>query len=116
VKRQTVVDQIEITRDGTIGVRCAKEIIDDDGTVLTSQWHRTVLPPGTDIDAQMALVNQHLTGGLKEAAVSASDIARIKTVAPVAWTDEVKTNYAAKVKRVEAAAAAKSADHGSAPG
>lgn len=99
MKKQTVVDQIEITRNGTIQLRIAKELVDDDGTILTSSWHRTSLPPGHDIDAQMAAVNAHLTQGLGFPSVSASDIDRVKTLAAPAWTDDVVQAYLDEVAK-----------------
>lgn len=96
--KQTVIDQIEITRDGSVQIRMAKEVIDDDGSVLSQEWHRTSLPPGGDIDLQMATVNEHLTTGLNCAPVEASDIARVKSYLPIAWTPEVLTRHAAKVE------------------
>lgn len=87
--KQTVVDQIEITRSGIIQIRMAKEVVDDDGTTLSSQWHRTALSPGCDIRAQMDAVSQHLTEGLGFPAVNTNDLERIKTLASAAWTDEV---------------------------
>lgn len=101
--KQTVLDQIEISRDGTINLRFAKEVVDDDGTVISSEWHRTVCPPGTDVDAQIAAVNQHLVVGLKCMPVDAADIARVKALTPTVWTKAVKDAHAAKL----AAAAAK---------
>lgn len=93
--KQTVVDQIEITRDGTLQLRLAKEVVDDDGSILSREWHRTLLPPGHDIDKQMALVNDHLAQ-MNCAAVDTAEIARVKAIAPVVWTDEVRGAYAAR--------------------
>jgi hypothetical protein len=93
--KQTVIDQIEIVRDGTIQVRLAKEIVDDDGTVISAVWHRTILPPGLDVDEQMRQVNEHLIQ-MGWAGVATGDIDRIKQVAPVVWTEAVKLAYASK--------------------
>jgi hypothetical protein len=38
MQKQTIVDQIEIARDGTIGIRMAKEVIDDDGTARVAPY------------------------------------------------------------------------------
>lgn len=91
--KQTVVDQIEIVRNGQIQIRMAKEVVDDDGSVLSREWHRSAVAPGEDIDAQMAAVNEHLTSGLNYPAVSANDIARIHAVADVTWTQDVIAAY-----------------------
>lgn len=98
MRKQTVVDQIEITRNGTIQLRLAKEVIDDDGSVLSRAWHRTMLPPGTDIDAQMALVNENLINDIKAAAVEQTELSRVKVIAPVIWTKPVTDAYAAKMR------------------
>lgn len=100
--KQTVIDQIEIQRDGTIQLRFAKEIVDDDGTVLSKDWHRTALPPGQNIDAQMQVVNDHLVS-MKCAAVDTAEIGRVKALEPVVWTKAVKDAYAAKQAELEAA-------------
>lgn len=95
ISKRTVLDRMEIDRNGVIGVRLAKEVIDDDGTVLASDFHRTMLPPGLDIDTQMAVVNQHLQQ-MNCAPVEADELQRIKAVAPIVWTDDVKAAYAAR--------------------
>lgn len=102
--KQTVIDRIEISRDGTINIRMAKEVIDDDGTVISSGWHRTVLPPGLNIDAQFAAVNENLVRGLKCSPVAASDIERLKAVVPVVHTKAVKDAYVARMAMEEAKA------------
>jgi hypothetical protein len=99
MEKRTVIDQVEITRDGTINLRMAKEVVDDDGTVLQSGLHRTSFPPGHDIDAQMAAVNAGLVRDLKMPAVAADDflLLRLKETAPLVWTDAVKQGYADKI-------------------
>lgn len=93
--KQTLIDQIEVTRDGTLGVRIAKEVIDDDGvTVLQRGWHRTTLPPGIDIDKQMEAVNLNLTNDLRFPPVPDDGIKRIKDVAKLTWTAKVIKAYA----------------------
>jgi hypothetical protein len=95
MQKQTVVDQIEVTRDGTVQVRMAKEIVDGEN-VLSREWHRTALPPGSDIDLQFAAVNEHLTGGdLNWAAVSDADISKVRDVTEAVWTAEVVAAYQA---------------------
>lgn len=76
--RKTVLDRVEITRNGSAQVRFAKEIWD--GTELVaSAWHRTVIDLGDDADTQLAAVSAHLTQmGYPE--VSAADIGSIKTL------------------------------------
>ena len=46
-----VTDKIEVLENGTIQVRCATRI-DEDGTTLSSSFHRHVLHPGQDLTDQ----------------------------------------------------------------
>lgn len=88
MKKQSVIDQIEILRDGNIQVRMALEILDDDGTVLSKAYHRTAMPPGHDINAQMNAVNAHL-GQMRHAPVTTGEISRLHAVAGAIWTPGV---------------------------
>jgi archaellum component FlaF (FlaF/FlaG flagellin family) len=51
ITKQTVVDQITVTEDGTILYREATRIIEN-GTVLSQTYHRTSLVPGQDLTGQ----------------------------------------------------------------
>jgi len=51
LNKTEVVDKIEVLENGTIQVRCATRI-DEDGTVLSSSFHRHVLAPGQDLTDQ----------------------------------------------------------------
>ena len=76
IVKQTVVDQIEITRNGTMQIRIGLELVED-GAVLSNKWHRTMVDPGGDVTAQIAAVNAYLLA-MGEQEVSAADIAKIK--------------------------------------
>ena len=94
LEKRTSVNQIEITESGTIQVRIAKRVVDGD-QVFSSEWHRTVFDPITDIDAQMAAVNAHLAQmGWPE--VPAADTQKIKDHAVVAHTPEVVKAFIAQ--------------------
>lgn len=80
MEKRTVIDTIEVRNDGTVQVRFAKQITDDDGTILSNQWHRAAMMPGDDIDAQMSTINADLTSRFGFPAVSAADINRLKAV------------------------------------
>ena len=95
ITRKTVVDQIEITRTGHIQFRLGKLLVED-GKELSSQWHRSVVEPGGDVEAQMAVVNAHLVQ-MGEAEVDAAGIAKIKAQAQAAWTPEVLGASSAEV-------------------
>lgn len=58
--RRTIVDQIEILRDGTVQVRLAKQVVDGDD-VLRSEYHRIAVEPGSDLESCLLAVNAHLT-------------------------------------------------------
>lgn len=60
IERKSLVDMIEIARDGSVGVRIALMLVED-GKTLNSQWHRTVIGPGDSPKIQLADINAHLT-------------------------------------------------------
>lgn len=95
MEKRSFVDQIEITRDGTIQIRIAKEIVDDDGTTISQTWHRTAVPPGGDIDQQMQAVNAHLQS-MKQEPVKTDCTDRVKAAANAMWTGKVVSEFAAK--------------------
>lgn len=93
--KRTILDQIEVTRDGTIQLRLAKEVVDDDGAVLSSRWVRTALPPGHDVQTQIAALNSHLSAeGWED--VSGGDVTKVEQVATVTWTEEVLAAYSSR--------------------
>ena len=47
LEKLTVVDRIEVTENGTVQVRTATRILED-GKVISSSFHRHVVPPGQD--------------------------------------------------------------------
>jgi len=55
ITKETVVDQITVTENGTVLYREATRIIED-GSVLTQTYHRTSLTPGQDLTGQPANV------------------------------------------------------------
>lgn len=59
-EKKTVIERIKILASGSIQLRFAKMIVDGDKIVGAPQWHRCALDPGTDIDAMMAAINNHL--------------------------------------------------------
>ncbi len=69
--KQTVTDKIEVLENGTIQVRCATRI-DEDGTTLSSSFHRHTLSPGQDLTDQDP---------------------KVVVIANATWTPEVVTAY-----------------------
>lgn len=84
IEKKTVIDQIEIARDGAIQIRFAVLLMED-GNEIDYKWHRTSVPPGGDIDAQIAAVNSHLST-MGKATVDSGRIAELKAVAAVVHT------------------------------
>lgn len=99
IEKKTVVDQIEIARDGTVQIRFGLLLIED-GNEIDCKWHRTALPPGTDVDAQIAAVNAHL-GSMGKQSVETGRIALLKDVVALVHTPEAVSAYR---ERVEATA------------
>jgi len=80
--KQTVVDQITVTENGTILYREATRIMED-GVQLSQTYHRTSLTPGQDLSGQPA---------------------NVQAIAAAAWTPEVILAY--ETAQAEAAARA----------
>jgi DNA-binding transcriptional LysR family regulator len=80
INKETVVDQVTVTENGTILYREATRIIED-GVQLTQTYHRTSLTPGQDLTGQPA---------------------NVVAIAQVAWTPQVIAAYQAA--QAEAAA------------
>ena len=78
--KTNVVDKIETLENGTIQVRTAIRI-DEDGTVLSSSFHRHVLTPGQDLTDQDP---------------------KVVAIANAIWTDEVVSAYEAQMAEQEA--------------
>ena len=91
-EKKTILDKIEITRDGTIQVRLAILVLED-GEEISSSWHRTSIPPGADPGAQMAAVNAHLQQMNK---ATVTDFSLLTNIVPVVHTKEVKAAYQKK--------------------
>ncbi len=47
LEKLTVVDKVEVVENGTVQVRTATRILED-GKVISSSFHRHVVPPGQD--------------------------------------------------------------------
>ena len=78
--KTNVVDKIETLENGTIQVRTAIRVLED-GTVLSSSFHRHVLTPGQDLTDQDP---------------------KVVAIANAIWTDEVVSAYEAQMAEQEA--------------
>ena len=73
ITKQTVVDQVTVTENGTVLYREATRIIED-GVQLTQTYHRTSLTPGQDLTGQPE---------------------KVVAICNTAWTPEVVAAYEA---------------------
>ena len=73
---QSVIDQIEVTRNGSVNVRRA-DLILKDGVEIGKTYHRHVLSPGDDL---------------------ANEDAKVVAIAQAAWTQEVLAAYQASLE------------------
>ena len=98
--KQLIIDQIEVTSNGTVQVRMHK--MSSDGDLIGN--HRTTLLPATDINAQVAAVNAHMA---KEnySAIPDADVVKLTAICNTVWTAEVIAAYQAAQAAAEAARA-----------
>jgi DNA-binding transcriptional LysR family regulator len=80
ITKQTVVDQITVTENGTVLYREATRIVED-GNLLTQTYHRTSLTPGQDLSGQPD---------------------NVRSIAQVAWTPQVIAAYQAAQEEAQA--------------
>jgi hypothetical protein len=97
LKRRTVVDQIEITRTGTVQVRLAKTIMDGEA-VVASTFHRCTFEPGANVEEGIAAVNAHLAQ-LGEANLDGSEIERITRVTALEHSETAITARQERLRR-----------------
>ena len=58
--RKSIIDQREITREGVLQVRIAKQVVDA-GEVIAETWHRCSLAPGQNVEDMTSAVDANLT-------------------------------------------------------
>ncbi len=78
--KETVTDKIETLENGTIQVRTAIRVLED-GTVLSSSFHRHCLTPGQDLTDQDP---------------------KVVAIANAVWTPSVVSAYEAQMAEQEA--------------
>ena len=98
--KQLIIEQIEVTNNGTVQVRLHK--LSSDGDLIGN--HRTSLPPATDITAQIASVNAHMATE-NYSAIPDADVVKLTAICNAAWTAEVIAAYQAAQDAAEAARA-----------
>jgi hypothetical protein len=60
IEKKTIIDQIEVTRDGIVQIRFALLVVED-GKEIASSWHRTSVAPGQDLDQALVNVDRDIT-------------------------------------------------------
>ena len=96
--KSLIIDQIEVTSNGTVQVRMHK--MSSDGDLIGN--HRTTLLPATDINAQVAAVNAHMATE-NYSAISDADVVKLTAICNTVWTTEVVAAYQAAQAAAEAA-------------
>ena len=76
LEEKSVIDQIEVTRNGSVNVRRA-DLILKDGAEIGKTYHRHVLAPGDDL---------------------ANEDAKVVAIAQAVWKPEVIAAYQASLK------------------
>jgi len=89
--KQTIIDQIEITREGHVQVRMRKLVVDGED-VFDLGYHRTIVEIGGDLDKQMAEVNAHLTS-MGFGSIASEEVNEVRAHAMVAWTPERRAAF-----------------------
>ena len=88
--KSLIIEQIEVTNNGTVQVRLHK--LSSDGDLIGN--HRTSIPPAGDITAQIGAVNAHMATE-NYSPVSAADITKLTAICNAAWTAECIAAYQA---------------------
>jgi hypothetical protein len=88
--KSLIIEQIEITNNGTVQVRMHK--MSSDGDLIGN--HRTSLPPATDINAQISAVNAHMATE-NYSAIPDADVVKLTAICNAAWTEAVIAAYQA---------------------
>jgi hypothetical protein len=84
IEKQTIIDQIEVTRNGTIQVRFGLLLVED-GKEIDCKWHRTTLPPGVDVDAQLAAVDAHMAA-MNKGRIDVARLPELKSIVQLVHT------------------------------
>jgi hypothetical protein len=96
--KSLIIDQIEVSNNGTVYVRMHK--MSSDGDLIGN--HRTSFPPASNITAQIAVVNTHMATE-NYSAIPDADVAKLTAICNTVWTAEVIAAYQAAQAAAEAA-------------
>ena len=86
--KSLIIDQIEVTKDGTVQVRMHK--FSSDGDLLGN--HRTSIEPAGNINAQVAAVNAHMATE-NYSPIPDADVVKLTAICNTVWTAEVIAAY-----------------------
>jgi len=98
--KSLIIEQIEVTNNGTVQVRMHK--LSSDGDLIGN--HRTSFPPAGDINAQVAAVNAHMATE-NYSAIPDADVVKLTAICNAVWTAEVVAAYQAAQAAAEVARA-----------
>jgi hypothetical protein len=110
IEKRTTFSQLSILPDGVLQLRLDKQIVED-GNVLSSSFHRTVIEPGVDLAAQIALVNEHLQE-MGCAPVGLDVVERISKIVAAEHGEDVVKAYSAAQAAARADLQAATAESG----
>lgn len=102
--KKTIIKDLHVDLEtGVIHVLLHKRVLDDSGQVLAQGNHRTVIDPGTDLDATIRAINEHLVSGQVPVSAEASGHAAapvdvkewdaVRAHARVVHTPAIKTRW-----------------------
>jgi hypothetical protein len=97
MEKRTVLDQIECTASRFIQIRLRKEIVNEQGKVEATRYHRTAIAPGVPLSEQVAILNADLVNNYGYPALAAADVARIQAIVDVEHTPEVVAEFHQKM-------------------
>lgn len=100
MEKMVKFSQIEVTESGVLQVRLEKQMIEN-GEVIFAQYHRTVIEPGVDPDAQFDEVNAHLEQ-MGYPPAQAEAVERIRKLVAVEHTPERVKKFREERSRREA--------------
>lgn len=103
IEKQTVIDQIEVARNGHVQIRFGLLLVED-GQEIGCQWHRTAIEPGGDVDAAIAAVNADITTreSLRASLVNDDKVPLLKAICGVAHTPDVVEKHREKIAKAQA--------------
>ena len=87
--KKTALDQVEITRNSSIGIRLTLEVVDDDNvTVINKTYHRGLLVQlsSHDVNEQIQNISDHL-GEMGWPAIAEDDVTKIVSISQLIWSN-----------------------------